>query len=40
VLDNIPAAREVYASLARSSLELLPVKHKNALKRLLNSAGD
>ena len=40
VLESIPAAREVYASLARASLEFLPVKHKPALKRLLNSASD
>jgi len=40
VLESIPAARAVYASLARASLELLPVKHKNALRRLLDSASD
>ena len=40
VLAGIPAAGEVYASLARASLEFLPVKHKNALKRLLDSASD
>ena len=40
VLENIPAAHEVYAALARASLEFLPVKHKNALRRLLNSASD
>ncbi len=40
VLESIPAAREVYASLARASLEFLPVKHKIALRRLLNSASD
>ena len=40
VLKRIPPAREVYASLARASLEFLPVKNKNALKRLLDSASD
>lgn len=40
VLKSIPAARGVYASLARASLEFLPVKHKNALKRLLDFASD
>jgi predicted short-subunit dehydrogenase-like oxidoreductase (DUF2520 family) len=40
VLKSIPTAREVYASLARASLEFLPVKHKNALRRLLDSGSD
>ena len=40
VLASIPAAREVYAALARASLEFLPVTHKKALKRLLDSASD
>jgi len=40
VLKSIPTARAVYASLARASLELLPVKHKNALRRLLDSGSD
>jgi predicted short-subunit dehydrogenase-like oxidoreductase (DUF2520 family) len=40
VLESIPAAREVYASLARASLGFLPVKHKNALRRLLDSFSD
>lgn len=40
VLAGIPAAREVYVSLARASIKLLPVKHKNALRRLLESAPD
>jgi predicted short-subunit dehydrogenase-like oxidoreductase (DUF2520 family) len=40
VLESIPAAREVYVSLARASLEFLPVKHKNALKQLLDSASE
>lgn len=39
VLESIPAAHEVYAALARASLEFLPVKHKNALRRLLDSAS-
>ena len=38
VLEGMPAVRDVYASLARASLQFLPVKHKNSLKRLLNSA--
>ena len=40
VLESIPAAREVYASLARAGLQFLPVTHKNALRRLLDSASD
>lgn len=40
VLESIPPAREVYASLARASLEFLPVKHKHVLKRLLDSASE
>lgn len=40
VLKSIPAAQEVYASLARASLEFLPVKHKNALRRLFDSASE
>ena len=40
VLASIPAAREVYASLARAGLEFLPVKHKDALRRLLDSLSD
>lgn len=40
VLKNTPAARAVYASLARASLEFLPVKHKNALRRLLDSGSE
>ena len=40
VLKRMPAAREVYVALARASLEFLPVKHKNALRRLLKSASD
>lgn len=39
VLKSIPAAREVYVSLARASMEFLPVKHKSALRRLLDSAS-
>lgn len=40
VLRSVPSAREVYGSLARASLEFLPVKHKNALRRLLDSAAE
>jgi predicted short-subunit dehydrogenase-like oxidoreductase (DUF2520 family) len=40
VLKSVPAAREVYVVLARASLEFLPVKHKNALRRLLKPASD
>ncbi len=38
VLREIPAAREVYISLARASLQYLPVKNKTALTRLLKSS--
>ena len=38
VLKSIPAAREVYVSLARAGMKFLPVKHKSALQRLLDSA--
>jgi predicted short-subunit dehydrogenase-like oxidoreductase (DUF2520 family) len=37
VLRNVPAAREVYAALARAALQYLPVKRKNSLKRALDS---
>lgn len=39
VLRGVPRAREVYASLARASLEYLPGKHKSSIKRILGSAG-
>jgi predicted short-subunit dehydrogenase-like oxidoreductase (DUF2520 family) len=38
VLRSMPAAREVYLGLAREALRYLPVKHKNALKRILDSS--
>ncbi len=37
VLKSVPAAREVYSSLARAALQYLPAKNKTALKRVLNS---
>ena len=40
VLRGLPAAREVYAALARSALQFLPSKNKKALKRMLDSAKD
>ena len=40
VLQSIPAVRQVYVSLARASIEFLPVKHKSALQRLLDSASE
>lgn len=39
MLESVPAGREVYVSLAHASLEFLPVRHKNALRRLLDSAS-
>jgi predicted short-subunit dehydrogenase-like oxidoreductase (DUF2520 family) len=36
VLRGSPAARQVYSELARAALRYLPVKHKNALKRMLD----
>jgi predicted short-subunit dehydrogenase-like oxidoreductase (DUF2520 family) len=38
VLRGTPAAREVYVGLARAALRYLPVKHKNSLKRILDSS--
>ncbi len=35
-LRNLPVAREIYLALARSSLQLLPVKNRAALKAALN----
>jgi predicted short-subunit dehydrogenase-like oxidoreductase (DUF2520 family) len=40
VLSNLPAAREVYAALARSAVQFLPSKNKKALTRVLDSAKD
>jgi len=40
VLRGLPAARDVYAALARSALQFLPSKNKKALKRILDSAKD
>ena len=37
VLRGAPAAREVYAALARSALQYLPARNKAELKRLLDS---
>jgi predicted short-subunit dehydrogenase-like oxidoreductase (DUF2520 family) len=37
VLRNLPAARNVYSALAGAALQYLPVKHKNSLKRILDS---
>jgi len=37
VLRGTPAA-EVYSALARAALQYLPVKHKNSLKRILDSS--
>jgi len=39
VLRGTPAA-EVYSALARAALQYLPVKHKNSLKRILDSSRD
>jgi len=39
VLRGTPAA-EVYSALARAALQYLPVKHKNSLKRVLDSSRD
>jgi predicted short-subunit dehydrogenase-like oxidoreductase (DUF2520 family) len=39
VLARVPDARRVYAALARAALEYLPVKNRNELKRVLESAG-
>jgi predicted short-subunit dehydrogenase-like oxidoreductase (DUF2520 family) len=36
VLRAMPAAREVYAALARSALRYLPAKNKSVLKQLLD----
>jgi predicted short-subunit dehydrogenase-like oxidoreductase (DUF2520 family) len=36
-LKSVPAARDVYLSLARAALEYLPAKNKKDLKRVLNS---
>jgi predicted short-subunit dehydrogenase-like oxidoreductase (DUF2520 family) len=36
-LKSIPAARDVYLSLARAALDYLPAKNKKDLKRVLNS---
>jgi predicted short-subunit dehydrogenase-like oxidoreductase (DUF2520 family) len=38
VLRGTPPAREVYVGLARAALRYLPVKHKNALRRILDSS--
>jgi predicted short-subunit dehydrogenase-like oxidoreductase (DUF2520 family) len=40
VVRGTPAARKVYLALARAALHYLPVKHKNSLKRILDSARD
>jgi predicted short-subunit dehydrogenase-like oxidoreductase (DUF2520 family) len=40
VLRGEPAARDVYAALARSALQYLPAKNKAALRRILDSAKD
>ena len=37
VLRAVPAAREVYAALARAALRYLPAKRRNALRKLLGS---
>lgn len=39
-LRGLPAAREVYSSLARSALRYLPARNKTALKRILDPAKD
>jgi predicted short-subunit dehydrogenase-like oxidoreductase (DUF2520 family) len=39
VLRGTPAA-EVYSALARAALQCLPVKHKNSLKRILDSSRE
>ena len=40
VLRRAPAAQEVYLGLARAALRYLPVKNKEALKKVLRSQGD
>ena len=40
VLKSVPAAREVYSSLAHAALHYLPTKNKSALKELLDSERD
>jgi predicted short-subunit dehydrogenase-like oxidoreductase (DUF2520 family) len=40
VLRAQPAARRVYSGLASAALQYLPVKHKRALKRILDSSPD
>jgi len=40
VLRATPAARAVYADLARAALQYLPAKNKNSLKRILDSSRD
>jgi predicted short-subunit dehydrogenase-like oxidoreductase (DUF2520 family) len=40
VLHALPEAREVYLTLARAALKNLPAKHKNALRKLLDSRPD
>lgn len=40
VLRGTPAARGVYAALARAALQYLPAKNQNALRRLLDSQPD
>ena len=37
VLRSVPAARDVYAALARNALLYLPAKNQGALKRLLDT---
>jgi predicted short-subunit dehydrogenase-like oxidoreductase (DUF2520 family) len=34
-LRKLPAARDVYSALARAALQYLPVKNKQALKRIV-----
>ena len=38
VLRGVPAAREVYSTLARTALQYLPAKRKRLLKRVLDSS--
>jgi predicted short-subunit dehydrogenase-like oxidoreductase (DUF2520 family) len=40
VLRAVPAAREVYLALARAALQCLPVKNKNALKKVLDARAE
>jgi predicted short-subunit dehydrogenase-like oxidoreductase (DUF2520 family) len=39
VLETIPVARNVYASLAQAALAYLPAKNRETLKRILDSSG-